>query len=274
MTNSTTESSSSKCKQSVCTANESTTPHTKTSKTGGGESSTDGCEDVAHEPGTSESGQGLCMEGSKLHPLARLKQVLARQNYPFDTVRALGDAAPYVTPIGIANRPAEMEAIQEYTQEVTNAVRQGDMEKLWALVSDGKVANTQNRWGNSLLMLACRYVSGSGEAVKLLLKRSAQVCVCCDAGKTPMHDLCWMIRTRDQLEVVKLVMFEAGPPRNLLLVEDHHGQTPLDYLSEDLHEDMNHFIEAHKQVFWPSNQAKEAAAQHSKGTGLSGRPAA
>ena len=116
-------------------------------------------------------------------------------------------------------------------------------------------------------MLACRYMGNTGDAVKLLLHRQANVCVCCDAGKTPMHDLCWMIRTEEQFELFKLVMFAAGPPRNLLLVEDHHGQTPLDYLPEDLYEKCNAFIEQHKNVFWPRVELKPAQTAPSASSG-------
>jgi hypothetical protein len=182
--------------------------------------------------------------------------VLAKRNYTHTTVRALG-GSDYVTPLGHTIRPKELGEIHEYSPEISNAVRQGDLSKLWELLPDTKAANAQNKWGNSLLMLACRYVAETGEVVKLLLKRKAQVCVCCDAGKTPMHDLCWMIKTPDQLELFKLIMFAAGPPRNLLLVEDHHGQTPLDYLSKDLYADCNAFIEEHKHVFWPMQPAAE-----------------
>lgn len=192
----------------------------------------------------------------KQHPLARLKLVLAGQNFTNQTVRALGGHAPYITPLGIVHRSSALGPIEEYPVELANAVRSGDMAKLWCLVPDARAANMQNKWGNSLLMLACRYMGNTGDAVKLLLHRQASVCVCCDAGKTPMHDLCWMIRTEEQFELFKLVMFAAGPPRNLLLVEDHHGQTPLDYLPEDLYEKCNAFIEQHKNVFWPRVELK------------------
>ena len=82
-----------------------------------------------------------------------------------------------------------------------------------------------------------------------------------------MHDLCWMIRTEEQFELFKLVMFAAGPPRNLLLVEDHHGQTPLDYLPEDLYEKCNAFIEQHKNVFWPRVELKPAQTAPSASSG-------
>jgi hypothetical protein len=117
-------------------------------------------------------------------------------------------------------------------------------------------ANAQNADGNTLLMLACRYLDGG--MINFLVDSGAGVCVCCDAGKTPMHDLLWMLTSAAQFPVVELIMKTAGPPRNLLLVEDHHGYTPLDYLPKAMWPEFNSFVSAKSHEFWPAGEQQIA----------------
>jgi ankyrin repeat protein len=120
------------------------------------------------------------------------------------------------------------------------------------LVVDRAHANAQNTDGNTILMLACRYVSEG--VIRFLVDSGADLCVCCDAGKTAFHDLLWMLNTVEQFPVVELLMKNSGPLRNLLLVEDQHGFTPLDYLPKEMWHEFNKFLTANADQFWPPGQ--------------------
>jgi ankyrin repeat protein len=136
------------------------------------------------------------------------------------------------------------------------AVRQGDREKVVELLeAKGGNANLQNDTGNSLLMLACRYVGGSTDIIKELLDQGASLCVCCDAGKTPMHDLLWMIGGQQHFDIVKRFIMDTQHQGNMFLMEDHHGYTPLDYLQEALWPEFNSFLACNACVFWPQGEA-------------------
>lgn len=127
---------------------------------------------------------------------------------------------------------------------------------LGTLIARSGDVNLQNDTGNSLLMLACRYVGGSTDIIKDLVDRGAAISVCCDAGKTPMHDLCWMISGQQHFDIVKTFILRTQDEGNMFLVEDHHGYTPLDYLQEKLWAEFNSFLACHACVFWPSNRVQ------------------
>lgn len=113
--------------------------------------------------------------------------------------------------------------IDSYGFEVLRAVRDADIDFLRKYHSEGKSLNICNRFGESLLHLACRKQLVS--VVDFLLNEAnvpAQVCD--DYGRTPMHDACWT--PEPNFEVVDLIL-EKCP--DLLLIQDKRGHTPLFY---------------------------------------------
>lgn len=113
--------------------------------------------------------------------------------------------------------------IDSYQFEVLRAVRDADIDFLRKFHQEGKSLNICNRFGESLLHLACRKQLVS--VVDFLLNEAnVPSQVCDDYGRTPMHDACWT--AEPNFEVVDLIL-EKCP--DLLLIKDKRGHTPLFY---------------------------------------------
>lgn len=123
---------------------------------------------------------------------------------------------------GFFQSPSQDE-IDSYGFEVLSAVRESNIDFLRQYHVDGKSLNICNRFGESVLHLACRKQLVS--VVDFLLNEAkvpAQVCD--DYGRTPMHDACWT--TEPNFDVVDLILDKCP---DLLLVKDKRGHTPLFY---------------------------------------------
>uniref|UniRef100_A0A7S3L6S8 Uncharacterized protein n=1 Tax=Amphora coffeiformis TaxID=265554 RepID=A0A7S3L6S8_9STRA len=120
------------------------------------------------------------------------------------------------------HKPSQDE-IDSYGFEVLRAVRDADIDFLRQYHSDGKSLNICNRFGESLLHLACRKQKLS--VVDFLLNEaSVPAEVCDDQGRTILHDACWT--SEPNFDVVDLILAKCP---DLLLVKDKRGHTPLFY---------------------------------------------
>ena len=113
--------------------------------------------------------------------------------------------------------------IDAYGFEALDAVRSRDIEKLRGFLKEGRPLKCSNRFGESILHLACR--KGYFDVVEFLVKEgNVPVWVKDDFGRTPLSDACWTIEPNFELMDILL---EKAP--DLLLVSDARGHTPLAY---------------------------------------------
>jgi ankyrin repeat protein len=110
-----------------------------------------------------------------------------------------------------------------YSTDVVTATRNNDIATLRELSAQGKALDCFNRFGESLLHLACR--RGCTEIVEFLLEQPG-VClrIVDDCGRTPLHDACW--NATPQLDICKRIL-EQEPA--LFLITDKRGYTPFQY---------------------------------------------
>lgn len=113
-----------------------------------------------------------------------------------------------------------------YTMEVLTPARDNDVKTLKDLVAKKgpKVVDCVNRFGESVLNLACR--RGFVETAEFLLSDEINLDVRLkdDFGRTPLHDACW--HPKPQLEICSWLI-KRDP--SLLLVADKRGSTPFQY---------------------------------------------
>jgi hypothetical protein len=110
-----------------------------------------------------------------------------------------------------------------YTIQVVNTVRNNDLPALKKLQSEGQRLDCCNRFGESLLNMACR--RGFECIVEYLFEQpDINVRICDDGGRTPLHDACW--HPSPQLAICKLIL-EKDP--SLFLISDKRGCTPFQY---------------------------------------------
>jgi len=110
-----------------------------------------------------------------------------------------------------------------YIQEAVDAVRSNDVDTLRQLAAAGTNFQCGNRFGETLIHLACR--RSHQDVVAFLIKEAGvSIKVRDDYGRTPMHDACW--RCTVDLELMDLLL-DSCP--ELLMLSDKRGHTPLDY---------------------------------------------
>lgn len=119
------------------------------------------------------------------------------------------------------------EQMAAYTMEAVSAVRNNDLEKLKELHAEGQSLDCFNRFGESLLNMACRR---GFESIVLYLLESDRVDVRIsdDGGRTPLHDACW--NPTPQLRICQGLI--ARDPA-LLLVADRRGCTAFQYARKE-----------------------------------------
>ena len=153
-----------------------------------------------------------------------LALVKAQYGVSLKTVKGLELGEDYFKPITDEQHAA-------YTMEVLTPARDNNVEALKELVNQKgrQVVDCVNRFGESLLNLACR--RGFTETAEYLLSQDIGLDVRSkdDFGRTALHDAMWF--PKPQLEVCGWLI-EREP--SLLLVSDKRGNTPFQYArSED-----------------------------------------
>lgn len=110
-----------------------------------------------------------------------------------------------------------------YGVEVVAAVRENNLSDVKALHSAGHPLACCNRFGESLMHMACR--RGYAPMFQFLLNEAGvDVRIRDDCGRSPLHDACW---NRDpQYEIVDALL-QRDPA--LLFVADKRGHTPFAY---------------------------------------------
>ncbi|VEU38436.1 unnamed protein product [Pseudo-nitzschia multistriata] len=114
--------------------------------------------------------------------------------------------------------------VAAYTMAVVSACRNNDLDALKKLHSEeGQTLNCFNRFGESLLTMACR--RGFEDVVEYLLQQAGvDVRISDDSGRTVLHDACW--NPSPQLRICGWIT-DRDPA--LWFVADNRGCTPFQY---------------------------------------------
>lgn len=115
------------------------------------------------------------------------------------------------------------EQIEGYTLELSKAARENDLDKLRELHAAGVALDCCNKFGDSLVNIACR--RSHTRIVKFLLEEAkVPVHFADDFGRTPLHDACWT--AEPNTEMVEILL-KIAPEH--ALIPDKRGHTPFDY---------------------------------------------
>jgi len=115
------------------------------------------------------------------------------------------------------------EGIAAFDQDVARAVREKNISFLRERKSSGKTLQCSNRFGESLVHMACR--RGFTEVVQFFIKEGeVSLRVKDDFGRTPLHDACWSAEPNFGL----MELLISHDP-DLLMIEDVRGHSPFSY---------------------------------------------
>lgn len=120
------------------------------------------------------------------------------------------------------------EMINGYQPEKIRLVRSKDLEGMRALHQKGESFDCCNRFGESLLHMACR--RGCTEMVEFMVKevKVSTLFIRDDYGRNILHDAFWTAEPN-----YDLAMFLITQIPEFLCVRDVRGHTPLDYVRKD-----------------------------------------
>jgi hypothetical protein len=146
-------------------------------------------------------------------------------------------------------KPTE-EMIAAYKVELIKVFRENDVEKCRALHNAGQSFECCNRFGESLIHMACR--RGWTDLVKfLVLEAGCSLIVQDDYGRTPFHDACWTPEPN-----FKLVEFLMEQVPELLCITDVRGHTPFSYVRKAHWTVWRQFLEGRTAMLRPKKVAK------------------
>jgi Ankyrin repeats (3 copies) len=180
---------------------------------------------ASSEPESQEPGQRDAKKSKRIH------LVIKPSDYAMAAFRANGvdinEARTRLT-AKFSAIPICAEQIDGYKAEVLDAIKKGDISKLKELDA-AKTLNVDacNRWGESLLHMACR--RSHTEVVVFLLNKGANVNIRDDYHRTPLHDAAWTTTPNFKL-VDTLLKHGAGFQ---VLMQDVRGFTPFDYVRHE-----------------------------------------
>jgi len=172
-----------------------------------------------------------------INPDEYLKTIMGSMGYPSDPVDTLSVADFF--------HEHTPEQIAAYDNETCNAARSDDLDALRGLFRAGKTLQCSNRFGESLIHIACR--RGSFPVISFLLTEAGvSIRVRDDCGRTPLHDACWA--SHPNFEVIRMLI-EREP--DFLMLCDKRGHTPLAYVRREKWGDWCRFLNENRTLLAP-----------------------
>ena len=146
-------------------------------------------------------------------------------------------------------KPITENDLVNYDVDVVSATREEDLTTLSNLNAQGRSLSCCNRYGESLLHMACR--RGFFPIVSFLTgEAGVAIRITDDCGRTPLHDALW---NQDCQYATVDLLIRKDP--SLLLMCDKHGHTPFAYARRE------HW-EVWKQFLWDRREHIMQALDH------------
>lgn len=131
-----------------------------------------------------------------------------------------------------------------YNLTIMEAVRRDNSQTIRNMFESGCDLQCANKWGETILHAVARY--GRLDILKFLVEEAGvSMRVCCDGGRTILHDGCWTVNP--SWECISYIL-KSFP--DLLYIADKRGSTPLDYAPKDAWIDWKLFLEANQDVIF------------------------
>jgi hypothetical protein len=138
------------------------------------------------------------------------------------------------------------EEVGAYDAEVITAIKTQNIEKLRHFRDIGRPLKCSNKFGESLLHMACR--RGFLDVVSFLVHEAkVPVQVRDDYGRTILHDAAWACEPN--FELVELILAECP---DLLYMSDRRGHTPISYARKSHWSAWNKFLQQNAELVIPT----------------------
>jgi ankyrin repeat protein len=143
--------------------------------------------------------------------------------------------------------PHTEEEMDCYDSDVIGAIRQQNIDKLREFHYAGRPLKCSNRFGESLLHMACR--RGFYDVVLFLIQEAkVPIRVRDDYGRTVLHDAAWTCEPNFAL--IQLILTECP---DLLYMRDRRGDTAISYARKSHWSEWNDFLHQNVSILIPQN---------------------
>jgi ankyrin repeat protein len=144
-------------------------------------------------------------------------------------------------------QPPTDEQIELYDMDVITALRGQNIEVLRKMHTSGRSLQCCNRFGESLIHMACR--RGFLDVVRFMVQEAhVSLCVRDDYGRTPMHDACWA--PVPNFALVELLL--QYTPEQIFLA-DVRGHTPFSYVRKHDWKEWKKFLSERESILLPKD---------------------
>ncbi|GKZ01279.1 hypothetical protein MPSEU_001078900 [Mayamaea pseudoterrestris] len=174
---------------------------------------------------------------SPQHCLDRI--LLQMRGYSPGQLRIKADVAQYdITPSPLQ--------LASFGTELVRAIHTSDLGTLSEMLSCGLSPSPCNQFRDSIVDLVCKRANAS--VFRTLVEHGSDLRVCDGFGRTPLHHCCWA--SSFSPEIATLILQRDW---RQLFLEDKRGQTPLEYVREDLFDEWIAFMQETVEAFVPQH---------------------
>jgi Ankyrin repeats (3 copies) len=132
-----------------------------------------------------------------------------------------------------------------YNLTLMDAVRKDNLDTFRAMHTSGCNLQCANKWGETILHAVARY--GRLDILEFLVEEAnISLNVCCDGGRTVLHDGCWTVTPH-----WGCISYILQRVPGVLFVADKRGFTPLDYVPKDAWADWQLYLESVPHLIMP-----------------------
>jgi len=140
---------------------------------------------------------------------------------------------------------------KSYDTDILTAIRKQDMKKLRELHANGHPLKCSNRFGESILHMACR--RGFLNVVRFLIKEAkVSVRIRDDCGRTILHDA--VCTPEPNFKIIELILEECP---DLLYMKDRRGYTPICYVRKSQRAVWNKFLKERAHLIIPTKPCRK-----------------
>jgi hypothetical protein len=135
--------------------------------------------------------------------------------------------------------------VTSHSYELMNAVRRNDLATIQREHLAGTNLQCANKFQESLVHAVAR--RGLPDMLTYLHGvAGVSLRVCCDGGRTVLHDACWT--GHPEFSSIGIILQDSP---DLLYITDKRGFTPLDYIPKEAHEAWNAWLAQNKHLLSP-----------------------
>jgi hypothetical protein len=175
-----------------------------------------------------------CHDSNEPKPCEVLKKILTEHGAPTET-RSTLSLENFWVPWNTSG----------FTIELTDAIRTNNLPPIRRMHESNHNLQCSNKFGESIVHTAAR--RGSLDVLEYLIHMAdVSVRVCCDNGRTPLHDACWT--DRPNFDCVRFLLRQCP---DFLLLTDKRGWSPLEYAPRDTWGEWNTFLKENSALFLP-----------------------